>query len=117
MNHFGKFYALSAIYFGLASPVGAQPPAAPEPSAAQSVEQAPYDHFEHPMLEQRSGSEMRLDEEDGQRIQRRSMQDTRRDGDMRRNVLPGASDDGDGSVLEGDVRERRPAPAERRRPN
>ena len=96
MNTFFKFYALSAIYFGLVSPVTAQPQAAPShPLPAQAAEEAPRDHFEHPMLEQHGGTDMRPPATEGPRIQRRGMQDTRRDGEIRRNILPGASDAGD----------------------
>lgn len=118
MNHLSKFYAISAIYFGLASAVGAQPASAPSGSPpASAVEGARQDEFQHPMLEQRSGHDMRTNGEQGPRIQRRGMQDTRRDGDMQRNVLPGASDaDGD-PTLEREARDRRQAPADRRRPN
>lgn len=116
MNHLGKFYALSAIYFGLASAVAAQPgPAAGASSASRTVEEAAPDEFQHPMLEQRRGSQMQLDADGDRRIQRRGMQG-RRDGDMRRNVLPGAGDAGRGPLLDGDAPERR-TPAERRSSN
>lgn len=118
MNHLAKFYTLSAIYFGLASPVVvAQPvPAAGASSPAGTVEETVRDEFQHPMLEQRSGSQMQLDADEDKRIQRRGMSDTRKDGEMRRNVLPGAGDAGTGPLLDGDAPERR-TPAERRNPN
>jgi len=117
MNNLGKFYAVSAVYLGLASTVLAQPAAdADAPLSAGPVNEAAQDAFQHPMLEQRRGSQMQLEADEGQRIQRRGLQDTRRDGDMRRNVLPGAADAGSGPLLDGEAPERS-TPAERRNSN
>lgn len=118
MNHLNKFFAISAVYFGLASAVGAQSTQAPANAAsAQTADRdAPQKEFQHPMLEQRSSSDMRPGDPD-QRIQRRGMQETRRDGDIQRNVLPGAADAEAGTSMQRDQRDRQLSPSERRTPN
>lgn len=93
MKHLNRFLALSAVYFGLASAVGAQsaPPAGSGQSATGTTTESRQKEFQHPMLERRSSTDLRPTT-DEPRIQRRGMQDMRRDGEMRRNVLPGAAD-------------------------
>jgi len=95
MNQLNRFYALSAIYFGLASAVGAQPQSTRSDTSASSVAEEPrQEKFKHPMLEPRHGNE--VDEAtDGPRIQRRGQPGLRQDGDIRRNVQPGAVDAGE----------------------
>lgn len=91
-GRFQKFYALSAVYFGLASAVGAQPATTESEPASEQATPAPrQQHFQHPMLERPSSHEMQL-EENKNRIQRRGMQDTVTDGQMQRNIHPGAAD-------------------------
>lgn len=100
MTRFSPFLAISAIYFGLASAVGAQPVAAS--SAAQGaarvedtrpkIEDTRRDRFEHPMLERHPSHDMRPSGKEGERIQRRGLHDVRQDGEIRRNPLPGAAD-------------------------
>ena len=92
MSTLSKFHALSAIYFGLASAVMAQPASAPSEPAPPPAENTRQDRFQHPMLEPRHGNDARPGATDGQRIQRRGMGDTRQDGDIQRNVAPGAAD-------------------------
>lgn len=89
MNHLTKFHAISAVYFGLASAIGAHA-AAPGPEAAGSpaVERPRQDRFEHPMLEQHPSTDLR---QDGQRIQRRGLDGARQDGEIRRNIAPDAT--------------------------
>ena len=94
MNPPLKFYALSAIYFGLASAVVAQSAPAGSAPAAGPVQDARQEQFEHPMLERHGGSEMAPDGSQAPRIQRRGLQDTRQDGEIRRNLDPGDSDAG-----------------------
>jgi len=92
MNHLGKFYALSAVYLGLASAVSAQPIQNSSPQrSSESAQDARPDTIEHPMLERQPTHEMRP-EDDGQRIQRRGLHDARQDGQIQRNPLPGAAD-------------------------
>ena len=93
MKSLNRFLALSAVYFGLASAAGAQsvPPAAPDQSVTAAKTEARQQEFQHPMLEQRSSTDLSR-ESDEPRIQRRGAPDSHRDGEIRRNVVPGAPD-------------------------
>ena len=104
MSQLSKFYALSAVYLGLASAVVAQPAQPGSGAAAAQAEEARPDRFEHPMLERHGSTDMRPAENDGPRIQRRGMQDMRQDGGIRRHTLPGAAD-ADGVPPQADRRE------------
>jgi hypothetical protein len=122
MNRFNKFYAVSAIYLGLASAVGAQGSGAAangassgavqaspsgqrsssqsgptERSPGRSGGQAAPERFEHPILERQSSTNMSPAKE-GDRIQRRGESSGGyRDGDIRRNTGPSGSPDASGS--------------------
>lgn len=92
MNTINRFYALSAVYLGLASAVGAQGTATQTPAPGSGVvEDARQDRFQHPLLEQPSSTDLRSSSQDEPRIQRRGLQGTQRDGDIRRNVEPSAT--------------------------
>ncbi|NLC34881.1 MAG: hypothetical protein GX772_00250 [Alcaligenaceae bacterium] len=92
MNLLSKFYAVSLVYFGLASAAGAQGlTVSPESSASKAGQERPT-QFEHPMLEERSSHNMRRSSEQGPRIERRAGQDVLRDGEIQRNTVPEGSD-------------------------
>lgn len=103
-SRFNKFQAVSAIYFGLASAVVAQPAATDDKRAGQAAEAPRQEHFQHPILERPSSHEMQL-EENRNRIQRRGMQDTIQDGEIQRNIHPGAAD-ADPPALDRSVRDK-----------
>lgn len=51
MHQLGSFIAISAIYFGLASAVGAQPqPSAPRTVSSPADPRPQQDHFQHPLM-------------------------------------------------------------------
>ncbi len=92
MSQLNKFYAASAIYFGLASAVVAQPRTVqPDAPAAAETENMRQDRFQHPMVDPRPSTDLRPDADAERRIQRRGLDDVRQDGEIRRNVLPGAT--------------------------
>lgn len=101
MKNLSKFYAVSAIYLGLASSIDARPAQADREPAASLGERGSspeQDRFQHPMLEPRHGHDARGRSAEGPRIERRGMDETRQDGQMRRDVVPGASRSGEASA-------------------
>lgn len=92
MSSLSKFYALSAIYFGLASAVGAQTASGTATGSTESTGDKPrQESFQHPMLESQPSNDARPGAVDDQRIQRRGMGEVRQDGEIRRNPAPGAA--------------------------
>ncbi len=70
----------------------------PSTTTAQPSENPRQREFQHPMLEHQPSTEMRGNEED--RIQRRGMQETRRDGEIQRHAMPGAAERQEGNVTD-----------------
>lgn len=95
MNNLNKFYAVSAIYFGLASAVGAQTATARSNAsdAPIATPDARPDEIQHPMLEQPHSHEMPK-KEDESKIQRRGMTGVVQDGEMRRRLPDSLPADG-----------------------
>ena len=103
MKSLSTICALGILSFGLGAAATAQTNSGASmdrpATSKQRLENPRQDEFKHPMLEQQRSNEMRATE--GDRIQRRgSMQETRTDGDIQRNALPGAADNREGNVTD-----------------
>ena len=92
MSQLNRFYAASAIYFGLASAVTAQQGAEqPAVGATVETEESKQQKFRHPLVDPQPSTDLRPDADAQRRIQRRGLDDVRQDGQMRRKVAPNAA--------------------------
>lgn len=92
MNRFSKLQAASLVCFGIVSVAGAQTSPSSPDSTSNPAKQQRSTEFEHPMLEKRSGHDMRRTPDQGPRIERRGGQEILRDGEIQRNTVPEGSD-------------------------